>query len=24
MKKKQPIQKFQDGGTKRGFRYKEE
>lgn len=24
MKKKQPIQKFQDSGTKRGFRYKEE
>lgn len=24
MKKKQPVQKFQDGGTKRGFRYKEE
>lgn len=24
MKKKQPIQKFQDGGTKRGFRHKEE
>lgn len=24
MKKKQPIQKFQDGGTKLGFRYKEE
>lgn len=24
MKKKQPIQKFRDGGTKRGFRYKEE
>lgn len=24
MKKKQPIQKFQGGGTKRGFRYKEE
>lgn len=24
MKKKQPIQKFQDGGTKCGFRYKEE
>lgn len=24
IKKKQPIQKFQDGGTKRGFRYKQE